>query len=113
MNADDVRKRARAHIIAFTMLLALALMAAATVLAGETNPAAVLGIAVVQVLIVVVAMMHALQEGPFVRWLLVFAVIFVCALEGLSYLGLHDTIDGTQRVVIAAPDPDAEPGDAD
>ena len=101
MNPDDVRKRMRAHIIAFASILALAMMSAGTVLAGEANVAAVLAIAAVQVLIVLFAMMHAAKDGPWVRWTLALCVVFVTAMAGLTLLGLHDPIDGTEHVVVA------------
>lgn len=106
---DDIRKRARIHLIAFVAILVLALLSAATVMSGETTRATVFIIAAVQVLIVLSQMMHAFKDGPWVRWTLGLCVVFVAALAGLSLLGLSDTIDGTEHVVVAPaePSPDA------
>ena len=100
MDHDDVRKRMRGHIIAFVAILALAMMSAGTVLAGEANVTAVLAIAGVQVLVVLFAMMHATQAGPWVRWVLVFCAFGVFGLAGALYVGYHDTIDGTEHIVM-------------
>ncbi len=108
MTPDDVRKRTRAHLIAFVIVLALALMSAGSVLAGQANVAAVLAIAAVQVLVVVFAMMHAGQDGPWVRWTLGLCVVFVAALAGLTLFGQRDTIDGTEHVVVAPVEAAAE-----
>jgi heme/copper-type cytochrome/quinol oxidase subunit 4 len=107
MNHDEIRKRMRSHLIAFIAILLLSLMAAGTVLAGETNRSAVLAIAAVQALIVLAAMMHAHREGPWVRGLIAFCALFVAALAGILYLGYHDTIDGTEHVGMSAPEHDA------
>jgi len=101
MNPEDVRKRIRAHMVAFAVILALAMLAAGTVMAGSATPAAVMSIAAVQALVVLFAMMHAGNEGPWVRWLLVFCAFFVALLGSITYHAYQDTIHGTEHVVIA------------
>jgi len=100
MNHDDIRKRMRAHMVAFAVILALALMAAGTVMAGSATPVAVMAIAAVQALVVLFAMMHAGKEGAWVKWLLAFCAFFVAALAFITYHAYRDTIDGTEHVVI-------------
>lgn len=102
MTPDEARKRMRTHLIAFGAILVLAMLAAGTVLTGRPNPAAVLAIAAVQVAVVLVAMMHAPKDGRWVRGLLAFCALFVVALAGLTLLGLKDTIEGTEHVVISS-----------
>ncbi len=119
MSPEDVRKRMRAHLVAFISILALAMVAAATALAGEANRSAVLAIAAVQVLIVLGSMMHAHRDGPWVTWLLAFCALNVAGLGGILYVGYFDTINGTEHVVVSAPANEAdtatesEPGESE
>lgn len=102
MDAADIRKRTRSHLLAFAAILLLALGAASTSFFGTPNPTAVLGIAAVQAAIVLLAMMHMRADGPWVRGTLLFAAIFVAAMLALFSLGKHSTIHGTEVLAPAS-----------
>ena len=106
MDAADIQKRMRAHLIAFGAILVLALVAAGTVLAGISNGYLILAIATVQGLIILTAMMHARADGLWVRGMLFFAAVFVAALFGVLALAHSSTIVGTEKIVpLPAPAP--------
>lgn len=98
MDAADIQKQMRGHLIAFIAILVLSLVAAASVYFGAFGLSGALAIAGVQVLIIANRMMHAFKDGPWVRGVLFFAALFVVALLGLTILGSRSTIDGTQRI---------------
>lgn len=107
MDAADIRSRTRSHLIAFAIVLVLALTAAGVSMAGIAGPAIVIGIAAVQAAVVLIGMMHAPAEGAWVRGTLAFAAFFVTTMLVLFVLGHHSTIVGTE-VLHAAPSAAAE-----
>src|SRR5262245_585952 len=107
MDSVDIRKRIRAHLIAFGFILVLALTGAGASYIGGCGPAVGLGIAGVQVVIVLVAMMHLVGEGAWVNGVLLLAAITIGGLVAGVLLGKHSTIQGTQ-VLSVAPVPKTE-----
>ncbi len=108
MDAAEIQKHMRGHLIAFIAILVLSLVAAASVYFGALGLSGALAIAGVQVLIIGNRMMHAFKDGPWVRGVLFFAALFVVALLGLSALGLHSTIEGTERFATPTAEPAVE-----
>ncbi len=107
MDAADIQKRMRAHLLAFAAILALALTAAGLAMTGLANGYLIFAIAAVQAAILLTAMMHARAEGPWVRGVLFFAALFVVALVGLMALSHRSTIVGTERIQPAPAQPEA------
>ncbi len=97
MDAADIQKRIRAHLIAFGAVLMLALAATGLTLAGVSNLYLIAAIVAVQATIILTALMHARADGPWVRGTLFFAALFVAVLLGLSMLGARSTIQGTEH----------------
>ena len=117
MDAADIQKRTRAHLVAFTAILVLALITTVPYfLPSQSNihdvidPYALLAIVTIQVAIVLFAMMRVRAEGLWVRGVFFFAVLFVAALLGLTALGHRSTIIGTERI---QPAPAIAPADAE
>lgn len=111
MATDDVQKQVRTHLAVFFAVLVLAIMAGVSVIAGTSSIPAVLGIAAVQVLLILYFLMHVRTDGVWIRGLLLFCALFVAVLIGLQVLGIHDRIDGTQDIVITTGDHNEETAD--
>lgn len=108
MDAADIQKHMRGHLIAFVAILVLSLVAAASVYFGAFGLSGALAIAGVQVLIISNRMMHAFKDGPWVRGVLFFAALFVVVLLGLTSLGLRSTIEGTEHFSTPVAEPAGE-----
>lgn len=98
MDAAEIQKRTRGHLIAFGAILVLALAAAGSVMAGVSSLFLIGGIACVQVLVVLFAMMHANADGFWVKTSLVSAAFLVVALVGLMILGHRSRIVGSEQI---------------
>lgn len=100
MADDNLKQQVRGHIIAFAVVLVLAMVAGGTTIMGLASIEAVLAIAAVQAVVVVGFMMHLQRDGSIVGGTIAACGVLIVAMAGLMVLGLHDRIDGTEDIVV-------------
>ncbi len=104
---EQIAASLRGHIgiaVAVLMLLALSIGLVRMGVDGNQRTAAVLGVAAVQVFLIAAILMHLMSERRGIIAVVLFTIVFVAGLFGLTYLTMNDPYEGAEHVVAPSPD---------